>query len=129
MTKAKQSYLNLGTALASLESAVSTPPIEDRDFGGIIKAFESVYELTWKTLKIVLESNGVSAPFPRVVFEESFKRGMIEGNEIWKNIMESRNLSVHTYDKPMAVKLCQDITSSYVAVFRRSYEKMAAFLT
>lgn len=128
MSRSKQSFLNFKKALDSLEQAVSLPPLEDRDYGGIIKAFETVYELTWKTLKIILESNGIAAPFPRVAFEEAFKRGMIEGNEIWKDIMEARNKSVHTYDKEMTAQLCRDITLNYVPVFKSSCEKIKPFV-
>lgn len=112
--------VNLGKSLASLELAVATPPTEDRDYGGIIQAFVSVYELTWKMLKHILESNGISAPFPRVVFEEAFKAGLVQDNEVWKDIIEARNLSMHTYDKQLAIKLCDDIKAHYLPVFQRT---------
>jgi len=114
MNKLEQSYGNLCIALDNLKDAVSTPPVESRDFGGIIKAFESTYELLWKTLKLILEKNGLQASFPRLlVFEEAFKAQLIVGNEIWKEMMEDRNLAVHTYDRNMAVRLCQKITQAY----------------
>lgn len=124
----EQKFSNLERAIHSLKGAVATPPIEDRDFGGIIQAFESAYELTWKTLKAILEREGLSAPFPRVTFEEAFNRNMIEGNEIWKEIMEARNQSVHTYDRAMAEGLCEKIKSRYVDIFDRTLEKMRSFI-
>ena len=126
--KPLQSYLNLEKALKSLEKAVATPPVEERDYGGIIQAFESVYELTWKTLKKVLEVNGIDAPFPRVVFEEAFKRDMLEGNKIWLKISEDRNLSVHTYDQDMAIQLCKRIKDDYVVIFKQTVQKMKPFM-
>lgn len=126
MSDIKQKLKNFDKALASLEAAVATPPVEDRDYGGIIQAFVSVYELTWKALKQILEINGISAPFPRVVFEESFKAGLVDGNEIWKEIMEARNLSMHTYDKELAVRLCSEIKEKYLAAFKKTAPKIRA---
>lgn len=124
MTKLDNKMSNLEKALASLELAVATPPIEDRDYGGIIQAFVSCYELLWKVLKHILETNGISAPFPRVVFEEAYKANLVEGNESWKAIMEARNLSMHTYDKTLAVDLCAIITSQYLPVMQKTVKKM-----
>jgi nucleotidyltransferase substrate binding protein (TIGR01987 family) len=128
MNKSQQMLINLERAVKSLELSVATPPIEDRDFGGIIKAFETVYEMMWKTLKVILENNGVPAPFPRVALEESFKRSMISGNEIWKEIMEARNESVHTYDRNMSVDLCRRISVIYFPVFQKSLELLKPFV-
>ncbi len=128
MAKAKKSYENLCKALDALVESVATPPVENRDYAGIIQSFEFTYELTWKTLKLILESNGVEAPFPRVTFEEAFQRNMIDGNEIWKDIIEARNLSNHTYDQALARKLYVDIRDRYVSVFEKTVEIMRAFV-
>ncbi|MBI2605549.1 MAG: nucleotidyltransferase substrate binding protein [Deltaproteobacteria bacterium] len=127
MKKIDQYRANLSKALCSLEKALATPPSEDRDYAGIIQNFEFVYELTWKTLKLILEKEGIEAPFPRVVFEEAFKRNILEGNEIWKNIIESRNLSAHTYDQNLAKNLVERITKEYQPVFRKTFERIQAY--
>lgn len=127
MTKIQQTFKNLERAFLSLQLAVSTPPTEARDYGGIIQAFEYTYELTWRVLKLILESNGINTPFPRIVFEQAFQSGLIEGNEVWKDIMESRNQSSHTYDQGLAQKLCEDIMSRYVFQFQKTLEKIKPF--
>ena len=124
MKKLENSLLNWEKALQSLQEAVATPPVESRDYGGIVQAFVSVYELTWKTLKLVLEVNGIQAPFPRIVFEESFKAGMLEGNEIWKAMMEARNLSMHTYDRELAITLCESIKKNYLNVLQKTFDRI-----
>ena len=98
------------------------------DFAGIIQSFAFTYELTWKTLKLILEQNGIAAPFPRVAFEEAFKRDMIEGNEIWKDIIEARNLSSHTHDQALVRKLYADINDRYVEIFVKTAERMKPFV-
>lgn len=128
MARAKKSYENLCKALQALVESVATPPTEDRDYAGIIQSFEFTYELTWKTLNIILEANGIEAPFPRVTFEEAFKRNIIFGNEVWKDIIESRNLSSHTYNQALARKMYLDIRDRYVDVFSETVKMMKPFV-
>lgn len=128
MTKAQQSFENLTRVVGSLANAVATPPVEERDYAGIIQNFEFSYELLWKTLKVVLESNGIQAPFPRVAFEESFKRKMISGNEIWKEIMDARNQTVHTYDPQLAHALYPMIKNRFLPEFQKSVQLLKAFI-
>ena len=125
--KSSVTFSNLEMAFKFLVESFAPPPTEDRDFAGIIQSFEFTYELTWKTLKLIIEENGISAPFPRVVFEESFKSGLVAGNEIWKDIMESRNLSTHTYDKKLAKSLCATIEKSYLNTFKQSIDLMRPY--
>ena len=49
---ADRSLDNFDRALAALEDAVALPVAEDRDIGGIIKAFELTYETAWKAPKV-----------------------------------------------------------------------------
>ena len=129
MTKAKQSFENLNRAVNSLSIAVSTPPVEERDYAGIIQNFEFSYELFWKTLKWVLESNGIPAPFPRIAFEEAFKRGMISGNEIWKEMMEARNQTVHTYDPTLAHALYPLIKDKFLPELVKSVQLLKPYIS
>lgn len=128
MSKIEQSYSNFVKVLDALIESVATPPVENRDFAGIIQNFEFTYELCWKTLKIVLEQNGIPAPFPRVCFEEAFKRDMIYGNEVWKDLIEARNLSSHTYDQALARKMHLDIRDRYLTVFEKTAVLMKPFI-
>lgn len=127
MSKANDSLANLRKAVASLRRSLSPPPVEERDFAGIIQNFEFAYELTWKTLQAILREEGVAAEFPRLALEEAFKAGLLEGNEVWKRITEDRNLSTHTYDAPLAEELCQRIRDTYVTVFEKSLTRIETF--
>lgn len=46
MKKLEHRLTNLRKAIESLERSVATPPIEERDYGGIVKAFETAFETT-----------------------------------------------------------------------------------
>jgi len=126
--KIEKSFQNFEKALAALQESVATPPVENRDFAGIIQSFEFTYELCWKTLKLVLEANGIEAPFPRVVFEEAWKAKLIEGNEVWKDIIEARNLSTHTYNQALARKLYPAIKDDFLPVFQKTATKLKPYL-
>lgn len=126
--KLKKSFENFQKALDALHESVATPPTENRDFAGIIQSFEFTYELCWKTLKILLESNGIDAPFPRIVFEEAFKANLIEGNTIWKDMIEARNLSTHTYNQELAKKLYPVIKDQFLPIFQKTAIKLRPFI-
>jgi nucleotidyltransferase substrate binding protein (TIGR01987 family) len=128
MKKHEQSFANFVRALNALTESVATPPTEDRDYAGIIQSFEFTYELCWKTLKLILEANGIQAPFPRIAFEEAFKAQMIEGNEIWREIIEARNLTSHTYDQKLARKMVDEIKTRFLPVFANTSIKMKNFV-
>ncbi|MCX6118819.1 MAG: nucleotidyltransferase substrate binding protein [Proteobacteria bacterium] len=100
MRKIDQSFRNLKLVFSALKESVSTPPVENRDFAGIVQSFEFTYELTWKTLKIYLEQQGISAPFPRVCLEEALKRGFCTGMKCGK-----RSLKIEIYQRIPTINL------------------------
>jgi nucleotidyltransferase substrate binding protein (TIGR01987 family) len=65
---------------------------------GIIKTFEVSYELAWKTLKKILEIQGVEALSPREVFRSSSQFGYLEDPQIWFDFGKERNMTAHVYD-------------------------------
>ncbi|WNE40295.1 MAG: hypothetical protein GBAus27B_000362 [Mycoplasmataceae bacterium] len=65
---------------------------------GIIKAFEISYELAWKTLKKILEIQGVEALNHRKVFRSSAQFGYLEDPQVWFDFGKERNMTTHVYD-------------------------------
>lgn len=66
---------------------------------GIIKGFEISYELSWKILKRILNSQGVEALSPREVFRLSAQFGYIKDTQTWFDFGKERNLTTHVYDE------------------------------
>ena len=62
--KLRQSVDNLGRALARLDEALAEPLANRLAIDGTIQRFEFALELTWKTLKRLLEREGVTATRP-----------------------------------------------------------------
>jgi len=93
---------SLGKALSQLEKALQEPgnPIV-RDAS--IQRFEFSYELCWKTLKIYLEEmHGIRAVSPRLVFKEAFALDLLENEDIFIEMIESKNTLSHTYNEDQA---------------------------
>ena len=60
----------LEMALASLESALTPPPRNDRERDGAIHRFEYIFELCWKTAKNCLKQSGIDSPSPKSVIRD-----------------------------------------------------------
>ena len=95
----KQRFENLRKAFALLDEAAQRPELSRLEKEGLIQRFEYTFELSWKTLKDYLESQGVTATFPRDVLKEAFRAGVIENGEVWLEMLEKRNQLSHTYDE------------------------------
>ena len=93
---------SLGKALSQLEKALQelgNPIVRDAS----IQRFEFSYELCWKTLKIYLEEmHGIRAVSPRLVFKEAFALDLLENEDIFIEMIESRNTLSHTYNEDQA---------------------------
>ena len=71
-----------------------------------IQRFEFTYELMWKTLKNFLEDgHGVRAVSPRQVFVEAYSLSIIEQEEVFLEMIKSRNLLSHTYNEKQAAEI------------------------
>ena len=95
---------SLDNGLSRAEAAAGDELLRD----GVIQRFEYTYELSWKSLKRVLEaeagySDEVEAlPF-RDVIRLAAEKGIVESPEEWFGFREERNISSHTYDETKAV--------------------------
>lgn len=66
---------------------------------GTIQAFEFCYELLWKLMRKILLAKGLTTNSPRDTFRAAAATGLIEDPEIWFEVIEKRNLTVHTYNQ------------------------------
>ncbi len=114
-----QKIINYKKALAALEQSVATPIAEPRDMSGIVKDFEIVYELSWKTLKALLEQEGHTTMSAKSVFAQGYQLGYLQNSDVWLEMIEDRNEAVHTYDEDLAQALCERIRVRYVPAFQQ----------
>ena len=126
----KQRYGHFNQAFAQLQAAVELSrerPLSNLENQGLIQAFEFTHELAWNTLKDFLEDRGVSSLYgSRDATREAFKRGLIENGEAWMNMIQSRNLTSHTYDETTAAEIVNAILNSYFMEFVALQRKLRA---
>lgn len=105
---------DLQSAIQNLTQAASDNLSSEIVQDAFIKRFELAYELSWKWLQARLHSEGIIARSPRKVFKESIKLGLIENVFLWLEMIETRNILVHTYNAVKARLLVSKIKTNYL---------------
>ena len=97
----------------SFDSSIDKMEEAIRD--SIIKKFEYTFELSWKTIKAYLESEGYEEfASPKRVLKQAFEIGLLKNEELWANMLEARNSMAHTYDEEKAIYYCDVIKKGYI---------------
>ena len=97
----RQRLESLQRALAQLQAALAAlaaDPGNEVIGIAVIKAYEFSFELSWKTLKDLLQHEGIDALLPREVLRQAFATGLLNDGQLWIDMLEQRNLMAHTYD-------------------------------
>lgn len=68
-----------------------------------IQRFEFCMDLTWKTLKTILEQKyGVIVKSPKETFKIAYQNKLIDYDQKWIDFVDLRNNTVHTYNEILA---------------------------
>lgn len=117
----KQRLENFQKAFAELSDGINIKrerSLSKLEMQGLIQGFEFTHELAWNTLKDFFVYQGNSNIMgSRDATREAFKRGLIEDGEVWMDMIQSRNLSSHTYNKETAEKIVNSIDKHYYKAF------------
>ncbi len=115
-------------ALAQLQNAVSlrqSRALSQLEIQGFIKAFEFTFELAWNVMRDYFTHQGItSITGSRDAFREAFQKGLIVDGERWMEMIESRNLTSHSYNESVAVNLVTKIGTDYFPLFEQFLKKM-----
>lgn len=121
----EQRFSNYRKALSQLKKFIDKGDLSDLEAQGLIKAFEYTYELAWNTLKDYLEFGGqTDIHGPRDVIRKAFKLGLIDDGEGWMDMLQSRNLTSHTYREEVAREIAEQIVESYYFLFTHLDKKL-----
>lgn len=116
-----QRFNHFVKALSQLREAVELSnqrPLSKLEEQGLVQAFEFTHELAWNTLKDFLESRGVQNLYgSRDTTRAAFKTGLLKNGEVWMDMVQSRNLTSHTYDETIADRIVSAIRNAYFAEF------------
>lgn len=123
----------LEQALISLKQSidVTQPILKDKKTNdalkktlqaGVIQHFEFCYELSWKTLKRLLEMNTSDAALIdkmsyQEIIREGAQFGLISHAEKWLQYRHQRNLTSHTYHADTAEKVYHTAIEFYTDAF------------
>lgn len=96
----KQRLENLKKAHLRLAKACAQESYNELELAGLIQTFEFTFELTWKTLKDLVEFEGYDAASPRGTIRTAFEANHITPDqcETLLEALSKRNLLTHTYD-------------------------------
>lgn len=120
-TRWRQRFENFEKAYLLLASTIEieSPSVVER--GGLIQFFEVTFELSWKLLKDYLESQDVNPKFPRDTIKEAFRYELIKDGDAWMNMLNDRNLTVHTYNETKAIEIETKIRSIFFPAIQQLY--------
>ena len=113
---------NFNKAFSQLKEAVELAQrrqLSKLEAQGLIQGFEYTHELAWNTLKDFLEARGVRNLYgSRDTTRAAFRTGVIENGETWMEMIQSRNLTTHTYNEAAAAQIVEEILNTYFAEFQ-----------
>ncbi|NOI35815.1 nucleotidyltransferase [Vibrio cyclitrophicus] len=114
----KQRLQNLMKAQQKLERACSQDSYNELELAGLVQTFEFSFELTWKTLKDLLEFEGFDVASPRSVFRTALEAKHLSSEqcEIMLEALIKRNLLSHTYDEKNVLEAQSLILESFSPV-------------
>jgi nucleotidyltransferase substrate binding protein (TIGR01987 family) len=129
----QQRFANYKRALAQLKNAVELSKqraLSQLEKQGVIQAFEFTHELAWNVLKDYLEDQGnQNIKGSKDATREAFKVELIVDGEQWMAMIQSRNVSSHTYDEQIAEQLVTAIINDYFPRFEILQTEMAKYLS
>ncbi|WED22042.1 nucleotidyltransferase substrate binding protein [Vibrio sp. JC009] len=123
----KQRFENLQKAHKRLVKACSQESYSELELAGLIQTFEFSFELTWKTLKDLVEYEGYDAASPRGTIRTAMEAAHIspEQCETLLEALNKRNLLTHTYDEENAL----EAQALIVETFEPAISEIVAYLT
>jgi len=116
-----QRFANFQAALIQLSDGVNI--FNKRELSllekqGLIQAFEFTHELAWNVLKDYFEYQGnFNIKESRDASREGFKYALIKNGNLWMQMIETRNLASHIYDKHFAEEIVKSIVLNYLSEF------------
>jgi nucleotidyltransferase substrate binding protein (TIGR01987 family) len=120
----KQRFVNFEKAFNQFEKAIiSFEDLDDLAKEGLVQRFEYTFELAKNTLKDYLESKGEDVKYTRDVLKKAFQLQIVNNGELWIDMLEKRNLMLHTYNEATFIEVTTIIKDKYYG----EIEKLVGF--
>lgn len=127
----QQRFQNYKKALGQLTSALAVHDehAEALIKEGILQRFEFTHELAWKVMKDYLEYEGHQGiTGSRSASRLAFSLGLVSDGQVWMDMIESRNRTVHTYDERVLEHEFSKVQKRYASALNDFAIKMQEFL-
>ena len=122
-------FVNAFKQLRNAKKITSEREFTELELQGVIQAFEVSQELSWKVMKDFLEEQGKTDLFgSKNAVREAFNVGLISDGDIWLDMIKSRNVTSHIYDKSEVKVILETILNTYFPVFIAFEIKMKSYL-
>lgn len=125
----KLRFANLDKAFALLQRACALGDLSELERMGLIKSFEIAFELAWKTMKDLLEYEGVEVDSPRKAIGSAFQAGLIADARPWLDALDSRNLMTYTDSEEAAAAAVAIIKNEFAPMLAQLIETLRARLS
>ena len=117
----KQRFQNYEKSYKLLERTLLIKTPSEAEMGGLIQFYEMSFELAWKIMKDYLNEQGFVVNSPRQAIKQAFQIGLIEDGHVWINALEDRDLTTHTYEESIALKVITEIRENYFPALKQLY--------
>jgi len=118
-----QRLSNFDLALNELSDAITITklrPLTKLEEQGLIQAFEYNYELAWNTIKDFYQDQAeVNIQGSRDAIRLAFQRNLIDDGSLWMEMIKSRVLTSHTYNKETAKQIAAQIIKDFYPAFMK----------
>lgn len=95
---------------------------------GIVGIFNLTFELSWKSLKEIFETEGIGSTWevgsPRQILKNAYAFYFIDDDQIWIQMMKSRNISIHVYNEDNIIELVARIFDEFIPEFDKLLSKL-----
>lgn len=123
----KQRFSNFTKAfnkLSEIELDVGNK-LSDIEKEGFIQRFEFTHELAWNVMKDFLKEKGFQGIIgSKDATKLAFQNELIENGQVWMDMIDSRNQTVHTYNDEILEIQFDKIKNIYCQNFNQFYIKM-----
>jgi nucleotidyltransferase substrate binding protein (TIGR01987 family) len=124
----KQRFQNFSRAFVLLREAYEMDYIQMDMMHkeAYVQRFEFTFELAWKTLKDVMEFDGIvfEKISPRFIIRDAFQYKYIDNPEIWMKMVDDRNLMSHTYNFSTFENVLAEVRSKYFNELEKFYTSL-----
>jgi len=115
-------------AVLQLQNALGISAENDVIKAGCIQYFEFSFELAWKTIKRIAEEEGLAdCNSPKSALKAAFSNGWVDAEEVWLEMLSSRNKMSHTYSAEDAIDVYEKLPA-YADALQQLAEKSSELI-